>query len=329
MWKVDRSCLPTIRLIPETHNLLQLQTRKMAFPIPTFVFTLLAMLAFAGNSLLCRMALKHTAIDAASFTTIRLISGAAVLWLIVRLQGNTAGKAGNWRSALALLVYAASFSIAYVSLPAAVGALLLFGAVQITMISYGLWVGERLQRLQVMGLTIACTGLVGLLLPGLSAPPLQSALLMLLAGVAWGIYSLLGKGVKNPIRATETNFLRTVPFAIVLSPLTRHDVSWDSAGVGYAVLSGAVTSAGGYAIWYTVLPELKATQAAIVQLSVPILAAIGAIILLDEPMTLRLALSACAVLGGIALVIYQRREIKTSNYDRKINASNGRTPSHQ
>jgi drug/metabolite transporter (DMT)-like permease len=264
------------------------------------------MLAFASNSLLCRLALKHTSIDAASFTSWRLLSGALVLWLIVRLRGETKAKAGSWRAAMALFAYAACFALAYVSLPAGTGALLLFGSVQITMIGYGWWKGERLRRLQSIGLILALAGLIGLLLPGLTAPPLPGSLLMLVAGVAWGIYSLLGKGTANPIQATAGNFLRAVPLAIGLSAATYPQMTLDVPGVGYAIASGAIASGIGYAIWYRALPHLQATQAATVQLSVPILAAVGAILFLHEPMTLRLGIATVAVISGIALVIKQR-----------------------
>ncbi|BAZ68706.1 conserved hypothetical membrane protein [Fischerella sp. NIES-4106] len=275
-------------------------------PPRTIVLIIFAMLAFAGNSLLCRMALKHTSINAASFTSFRLISGALMLWLIVRLRGETNAKAGSWLAAMALFAYAACFAIAYVSLPAGTGALLLFGSVQITMIGYGLWTGERLRRLQSIGLILAVAGLIGLLLPGLTTPLLQGSLLMLVAGVAWGIYSLLGKGVANPTQITASNFLRAVPFAIGLSVITYPQMTLDLPGVGYAIASGAITSGIGYAIWYRALPHLQATQAATVQLSVPILAAVGAIIFLNESMTLRLGLATVAVLSGIALVIKQQ-----------------------
>jgi drug/metabolite transporter (DMT)-like permease len=275
-------------------------------PIRTLILTISAMLAFAGNSLLCRMALKHTSINATSFTFFRLISGALVLWLIVRLRGETNAKGGSWLAAMALFVYAACFAIAYVSLPAGTGALLLFGSVQITMIGYGLWTGERLRRLQSIGLILALAGLIGLLLPGLTTPPLQGSLLMLVAGVAWGIYSLLGKGGANPIQVTASNFLRTVPFAIGLSAITYPQMTLDLPGVGYAIVSGAIASGMGYAIWYQALPHLQATQAATVQLSVPILAAVGAILFLNESMTLRLGVATVAVLSGIALVIKQK-----------------------
>jgi drug/metabolite transporter (DMT)-like permease len=269
--------------------------------------TSLAMVAFAGNSLLCRVALRHTGIDAASFTTIRLASGALVLWLIVRMSRGAASGEGNWRSAFALFAYAAGFSFAYVSLPAATGALLLFGAVQATMIGHGMWAGERLRRLQHVGLVLALGGLVGLLLPGLAAPPLAGSLLMLGAGVAWGIYSLRGKGGGDPTRVTAGNFLRAVPIAAALSLLLHEGASLDGAGFWYAVASGALASGIGYAIWYTVLPAMKSTHAATVQLSVPVIAAVGGIVFLGEPLSLRLVLASVAILGGIALVILEKQ----------------------
>jgi len=271
------------------------------------VLTSLAMIAFAGNSLLCRVALKQTGIDAASFTTIRLASGALMLWLIVRTNRSTRAGRGNWRSAFALFAYAAGFSLAYVSLPAATGALLLFGAVQATMIGHGIWAGERLLRLQLAGLVLALGGLVGLLLPGLSAPPLHGSLLMMGAGVAWGIYSLRGKGGGDPTKVTAGNFLRAIPFAAAMSVFMHDGASLDSAGVLYAIASGALASGMGYAIWYTALPALKATKAATVQLSVPVIAALGGIVFLGESVSLRLVLASAAILGGIALVILERR----------------------
>lgn len=275
-------------------------------PARIAVLTALAMIAFAGNSLLCRVALKATAIDAASFTTIRLLAGSLTLALAARLHRGASG-AGNWPSAFALFAYAAGFSYAYVSLPAASGALLLFGAVQATMIGYGLWRGERLGTAQLGGLVLAGAGLVALLLPGLSAPPLAGALLMLGAGVAWGVYSLRGRGAGDPTRVTAGNFLRAVPIGIALSALTWAHRSLDGAGIGYAVASGALASGVGYAIWYTALPALRATSAATVQLSVPVIAALGGIVFLGEPLTLRLLLASAAILGGIALVILNRR----------------------
>lgn len=265
------------------------------------------MLAFAGNSLLCRLALKQTAIDPASFTAIRLIAGAIMLWLIVKARRDVPPANGNWISAFSLFAYAAGFSFAYVSLSAGTGALLLFGAVQTTMIGYGIWKGERLTGMQFFGLVLAFGGLIGLLLPGISAPPLLGSLLMLLAGVAWGAYSLRGKGSGDATMVTAGNFLRAVPITLILSLSMFAYATVDMAGSLYAIASGALASGVGYAIWYTALPSLKNAVAATVQLSVPVIAALGGIILLGEPMTLRLVLASLAVLGGIALVILKKR----------------------
>jgi len=261
------------------------------------------MLAFAANSLLCRVALKQTGIDAASFTLVRIVSGALALWLIVRVRDGRPVAAGSWPSALALFVYAAAFSFAYVSLTAATGALLLFGAVQTTMIGVGLYRGERLRARQTAGLAAALAGLLGLLLPGLSAPPWPGSLLMLAAGAAWGVYSLRAKGSGDPLRATAGNFLRAVVFAAALSFVMRSGMAADAAGIGWAIASGALASGLGYAIWYTALGGLSVTSAASVQLSVPVIAALGGIVLLGEPLTLRLVIASSAILGGIALVI--------------------------
>lgn len=276
-------------------------------PLRVAVLTSLAMLAFAGNSLLCRAALHHTGIDPASFTGIRIVSGALVLGLLVRMRGGASAGGGNWLSGLALFAYAAAFSFAYVSLPAATGALLLFGAVQATMIGHGIWRGERLRRLQVAGLVLACGGLVGLLLPGISAPPAFGSMLMLGAGVAWGVYSLRGRGAGDPTAVTAGNFLRALPFAAVLSLLMLHRSAIDPAGFWLAAASGAAASGIGYAIWYAALPSLKAATAATVQLSVPVITALGGVALLGEPVTLRLVMASAAVLGGIALVIFEKQ----------------------
>ncbi len=308
-------------------------------PAKVFVLTLTAMIAFAGNSLLCRAALKQTGIDAASFTFVRILSGALAIWLVQRLlrvertapplverSRNSSSlvtrpprrsrakavhwsrpQAGTWLSALALFAYAAAFSFAYTSLSAGTGALLLFGAVQATMILWGLGKGEHLHGPQLIGLALAAGGLLLLVFPGLSAPSLGGSALMLGAGVAWGIYSLRGKGAGNPIGATAGNFIRAVPFAAVLSISLLPWVRIDRAGLAYAILSGAIASGLGYVIWYTALPSLKATNAATVQLSVPVLAASGGILLLGEPLTLRFLLAAGAVIGGIALVVLEKR----------------------
>jgi drug/metabolite transporter (DMT)-like permease len=270
------------------------------------VLVVLTMIAFAGNSLLCREALRNTRIDAASFTTIRLVSGAIALWLIVRFRDSNSVSAGNWLSAFALFAYAAAFSFAYITLSAGTGALLLFGAVQATMIGWGLWRGERFDARQVIGLLLAFGGLIGLVLPGVSAPSPQGSLLMLAAGFAWGVYSLRGRGSGDATRTTAGNFLRAVPFALVLSAATLPWLSLDAHGVVHAIASGALTSGVGYAIWYTALKGLKATHAATVQLSVPVIAALGGVALLGEHVSLRLLLAAVAILGGIALVVLRR-----------------------
>jgi drug/metabolite transporter (DMT)-like permease len=288
-------------------------------PLRLVVLVSLAMLAFAGNSLLCRMALKHTAIDAVSFTAIRLISGAAMLWLVVQLTRVTATAEtrrgplpGNWLSAGALFVYAAGFSLAYVSMSAATGALLLFGSVQATMIGHGAWAGERLRKLQWAGIALALVGLVMLMLPGLAAPAPLASLSMISAGIAWGVYSLRGKAApgprhSNPTAVTAGNFLRAVPMAAVPALIMADKLTPDFAGAGYAVLSGALASGLGYAIWYQALPALRATQAATVQLSVPVIAALGGVLLLGESLTGSLVLASLAILGGIGLVIVQKK----------------------
>jgi drug/metabolite transporter (DMT)-like permease len=280
-------------------------------PAQLFLLTLVAMIAFAGNSLLCRLALKQTGIDAATFTLVRIFSGAVVLWLIVKLRKGAWRDAGNWPSALALFVYAAAFSFAYVTLSAGTGALLLFGAVQATMILWGVRCGERLRVRQLAGLALALAGLVALLLPGLSAPPLGGSILMLGAGLAWGIYSLRGKASGNPMTATAGNFLRAAPFAAILSMALLPWARLDRAGIVYALLSGAIASGLGYVIWYTALPYLRAASAATVQLSVPVLAAAGGILLLREPLTLRFVFTSMAVLGGIALVVRSPRPTRS------------------
>ena len=272
-----------------------------------FLLTSAAMIAFAGNSILCRLALKHTGIDAANFTSIRMFSAALVLAVIVRLGRQKGGPAGNWLSAFALFAYAAAFSFAYVSLSAATGALLLFGAVQTTMIGFGIWKGERMGQVQIAGLALALAGLGGLLLPGFSAPPLRGSILMLGAGVAWGVYSLRGKGAGNPTLVTAGNFFRTIPLTMILTLMFSKQVSLDGTGVLYAFLSGALTSGVGYAIWYHALPSLRATHAATVQLSVPVIAALGGILFLHEPLSLRFVLASIAILSGIALVVAEKR----------------------
>lgn len=264
--------------------------------------TLVAMLAFAANSLLCRLALRDTQIDPASFTAIRLLSGALMLWLLLRPWRRPV-IGGSWRSALALFAYAAAFSFAYRWLPAGTGALILFGAVQLTMLGAAWRSGERIGTPRAIGILLAFAGLVGLSLPGIDAPPAAGAALMTIAGIAWGFYSLFGRGVADPLAATAGNFLRSIPLAIVLGLATLSMARWDARGALLAIASGAFASGLGYAIWYVALRGLSRTQAASVQLSVPVIAAIGGIAFLGETASERLVLAGAATLGGIALAL--------------------------
>ena len=273
----------------------------------TILLTALAMLAFAGNSLLCRVALRDTAIDAASFTAIRIVSGALMLAILLKARGARPMAGGSWLAGLMLFSYAAFFSFAYRELSAATGALLLFGAVQMTMMGFGLFSGERLGGIKLAGLALALAGLVTLLLPGLAAPPLAGAALMVAAGASWGVYSILGKRLGDPTAATGGNFMRAVPFAAALGLAAVNQSSVDLHGALYAVLSGAITSGLGYALWYAALPALTSTSAAIIQLSVPALAALGGALLLSEPVTTRLLIASGAILGGIAITTAGKR----------------------
>lgn len=290
------------------------------------------MIAFASNSLLCRAALKQTAIDPATFTFVRILSGAAMLWLIMVLRRSTAAVAavsnrgnagahkgtlqGSWPSSIALVVYAAGFSFAYVSLSAGTGALLLFGAVQATMILWGLRKGERLDAMEIAGIAVALIGLVVLVFPGISAPPLLGSAFMIAAGIAWGVYSLRGRMVTDAVGATAGNFLRSVSFAALISAIAFKQMRFDSLGLVYAVVSGAITSGLGYIIWYSALAGLRAASAATVQLSVPVLAATGGILLLHEPISLRYAIAAIAVLGGILMVTIEKAS-RTKNQQQE------------
>jgi len=260
-----------------------------------------ALLAFAANSILCRMALRETHIDPATFTSVRILAGAITLWALVRLGNRHRSVGGTWFSGIALLAYATAFSFAYVAVTAGTGALLLFGAVQLVMISAGLALGERINLRIALGWVLAMAGLVTLVFPGVSAaPPLQSAF-MLCAGAAWGIYSLRGRRSADPLRDTAGNFLRAVPGALLISAILWSHGSWDSSGVVLAVLSGSLASGVGYAAWYTALPRLRAIAAANLQLSVPLITSVAGVVLFGEPITLRLVAASALLLGGIAL----------------------------
>ena len=262
------------------------------------------MLAFAANSLLCRLALGQQWIDAASFSTVRVVSGALVLALIVLPRWRRSGRSRiRWRSALMLFTYMVFFAFAYLTLSAGTGALILFGAVQLTMIISALLAGERFGPVSLAGLAVAVAGLVYLVSPGLTAPDPAGAAMMAVAGIAWGFYSLLGRSATDPLQATAGNFIGSVPLVIVVSIVFLGRMQATPYGLALAVTSGAIASGLGYVIWYAALRGLAATQAATVQLSVPVIAAIGGVVLLSEPLLLPLALASAATLGGVWVVL--------------------------
>jgi drug/metabolite transporter (DMT)-like permease len=274
------------------------------------------LVAFAANSVLCRLALGEGVIDPAGFTVLRLVSGAATLWLIVITtnSGSASDERGSWASAAWLFLYAAAFSFAYVVLETGTGALILFGAVQITMIMGGLRSGERPRPAQWIGLVLAFGGLAYLVAPGMTAPPLMGSTSMAAAGVAWGLYSLRGRGVRNPTSVTADNFVRSVPLVLALVLVFMPDVSLSPKGMLWAGVSGSLASGVGYVIWYAALRGLSATQAATVQLAVPVLAALGGVVVMSETVSARLMTSAVAILGGVLLAVTTReRVVKSGN----------------
>jgi drug/metabolite transporter (DMT)-like permease len=272
----------------------------------TTLLTIVAMLAFAANSLLCRQALEHTTIDPALFTTVRVASGALMLCGILIARGNlTFWRSGSWLSAIALVTYATCFSFAYVDLTAATGALLLFAAVQSTMLGVGFYHGERLRKTQLFALVVAFSGFIVLLYPGLRSPPLVGSVLMLASGCAWGVYSLRS-GSADPLATTGSNFLRASPLSILILFVASPGIVIDPQGILFAIVSGALASGCGYAIWYAALKGLTVTNAATVQLSVPVITAAVAIFSLGEPIDIRFIVASIAILGGVAIVIRER-----------------------
>jgi drug/metabolite transporter (DMT)-like permease len=270
----------------------------------TIVFTLLALFAFAANSVLCRLALTDNAIDPSSFTITRLLSGAIVLAILVYLTPSkeSSQTKGSWAGGFALFIYAASFSYAYVSLETGIGALILFSCVQIMMIVTAVLSGDKLSHLEWMGAGIAFSGFVYLIFPGLTAPSVSGLIMMSISGVAWASYTLLGMRSTNPLRDTAFNFLRTLPFLLILLILSLKNISLSQTGILLAVVSGAVTSGVGYAVWYVALRQLSTVQAAIVQLFVPVLATLSGVIFVNESLSLRLILASVMILGGIFAV---------------------------
>lgn len=276
--------------------------------LKTILLTALALIAFAANSVLGRLALGNENIDAASFTVIRLLSGSAVLLMIISAtrSSKSVTTKGSWSASMMLFLYAVSFSYAYISLDTGTGALILFGSVQITMILLSVISGTRLHYTEWAGLAIAFTGFVYLILPAVSTPSFSGLLLMMIAGIAWGIYTLKGRTSISPLMDTAYNFLRTTPFVILLAAATMNNAHYSTEGILLALLSGGVTSGIGYTIWYIALGGLSSTQAAVLQLSVPVIAAVGGVIFVSESITLRLILSTALVLGGILMVVLGR-----------------------
>jgi drug/metabolite transporter (DMT)-like permease len=272
-------------------------------------YTSAAMLAFAGNSIICRMALADEAIDPASFTALRLVSGAVALLLIVAGSGGDRKvfRHGSWPSALMLFLYAIGFSYAYIDLDAGTGALILFGFVQGTMIAMAIAAGNRPQAVEWLGWLVATAGLVWLLLPGAAAPSIGGAALMAIAGIAWGVYSIRGKVESDALGATAANFARSVPIVLIIFVVGLDQLFLTPRGVLLALISGALTSGIGYVIWYAALNYLSSIQAALVQLSVPAIAAAGGIMLLAEPLSLRLVVAGTLILGGISLALVGKK----------------------
>ncbi|MFT4301558.1 MAG: DMT family transporter [Desulfovibrio sp.] len=275
----------------------------------TALLTLICMIFFAANSLLCRMALFGAGMDPVSYTVLRSVSAAAVLWVLAALRGQRALQSGSWSAALALFAYMACFSWAYVNLPAAAGALIIAVAVQVSMVGAGMALGQRPSRAQALGIGLAMSGLVYLLLPGLDAPPLWPSAIIFLSGASWAAYTLLGRRNSAPVAATAGNFVRCLPLALLLLPLAWMDFSGSGVragapmlpftGIVCALVAGGIASALGYVLWYSVLPKLSVPTAAVVQLSVPLITAFGGALFMGEAITLRLGISAAAILGGI------------------------------
>jgi drug/metabolite transporter (DMT)-like permease len=277
----------------------------------TTAATTVAMIAFALNSILCRLALGPGAIDPASFTTLRLVSGAATLLLIAFSTGRANRRgSGSWTSGAMLFIYAICFSLAYSELSIATGALILFCAVQLTMIIAVIVTGERPQPFQWLGLLGALGGFIYLVFPGLEAPSPLGSMLMTVSGVAWGIYTLRGRGNADPISATTDNFVRAVPFMLIVGAVMLRDAHATTWGVTLAIVSGALTSGIGYVIWYAALKGLTGTRAATVQLTVPVIAALGGVFFMSEAVSLRLAVATAAILGGVGVVLAGRETSK-------------------
>jgi drug/metabolite transporter (DMT)-like permease len=274
----------------------------------TFAYTAIALVFFAANSLICRLALGTASIDALSFTGIRILSGAVTIGIIAGLvNGNFKKHPGSWISALALCLYATAFSFAFVELSAGTGALILFGAVQATMFVWGLRQGEKPRRIQWSGLLVALAGFVFLMLPGIRKPPLTAALVMAMAGAAWGIYSIRGRAAADPVAVTGDNFLRAAAVMLPVHLLFSHAPQISAKGAVLAAFSGAVASGFGYVLWYKALKHLTSTRAAVVQLIVPLIAVAGGVGFLHEHPTFRLIVPALMIVVGVGVYLLGKR----------------------
>jgi len=269
------------------------------------LLTAFALIAFAANSVLCRLALGSGTIDAASFTGIRLFSGAIALFIILSIKSSNKdlSSKGSWAASFALFLYAITFSYAYLLVDTGTGALILFGSVQISMILMSLISGTRLHLSEWSGVIIAFSGFVYLIVPSITTPSINGFILMTISGISWGVYTLMGRSSKNPLMDTTFNFLRTIPLVVLLALYAMQNIHFSSEGVILALLSGGITSGVGYTVWYIVLRDLSSTQAAVIQLSVPVIAAIGGVVFVAEVITSRLIISTAVVLSGILMVL--------------------------
>lgn len=290
--------------------------------VKTFLYTSIALIAFAANSVLCRKALGENKIDASGFTIIRLLSGIIILIVllgfttIIKNKKNIETK-GSWYSGAMLFLYAVTFSFAYITLDTGTGALIAFASVQMTIILFSILSGKKLRSTEAIGILIAFTGFVYLILPGVNAPSIEGFILMTIAGIGWGIYTINGQGSKNPLKDTAYNFIRTLPFVLILFLFTMKHINYTSEGVLLAVISGGITSAIGYTIWYMALRGLTEIQSAVVQLLVPIIAAFGGILFVSERITFRLILASVLILGGILTVALGKNYIKSSRQENR------------
>lgn len=280
----------------------------------TFILTALALIAFAANSVLCKYALGNNAIDAFSFTNIRLLSGAIVLFLLLKINKNNsqASSKGSWISSAMLFIYALCFSYAYRTLDTGTGALILFGAVQITIILQSIISGNKLRLFEWIGILISFFGFIYLISPGVTAPSLIGFILMTISGVAWGIYTVKGQTSKNPLADTTYNFIKTLPFLIITYLIAMNNSYYSLQGILLAIVSGGITSGIGYTIWYMAIRKLTPVQTAVVQLLVPLIAAFGGVLFISEIISIRLVISSVLILGGVLIITVSKNSLRNN-----------------